>query len=183
MINCVVYNESCCVCLWIPLLCRSDTPGAEKHLAMMNLLSFIVALSQKGEQWFCLQVSSRKRIKASEKIDMVGWERKHLCNIKASCCNTSGSASPFMNLLGMNEEQNTFRKSDLQANVFPPTDSTDLTFCIRNFHMMCFWWLHLCLPWCLSDRFLLFDGWLGIIALKIFQVKWHRFLETYLSLH
>lgn len=36
MINCVVYNESCCVCLWTPLLCRGDTPGAEKHLAVMN---------------------------------------------------------------------------------------------------------------------------------------------------
>lgn len=50
MINCVVYNESCCVCLWIPLLCRLDTPGAEKHLAMMNPLNSSASQSKKGEQ-------------------------------------------------------------------------------------------------------------------------------------
>lgn len=37
MINCMVYNESCSVCLWIPLLCRTDMPDAEKHWAMTNL--------------------------------------------------------------------------------------------------------------------------------------------------
>lgn len=77
MINCVIYNESCCVCLWIPLLCRSDIPGAEKHLAMMNPLNFLVTKSKKGKHWFCLRVDSRKGIKAGEKTDMVEWEQKH----------------------------------------------------------------------------------------------------------
>lgn len=71
MINCVVYNESWCVCLRIPLLCRSDTPGAEKHLAMMNPLHFLVTKSKKGEQWFCLQVNSRKGVRAGEETDMI----------------------------------------------------------------------------------------------------------------
>lgn len=107
MINCVVYNESCCVCLWIPLLCRSDTPGVEKHLAMMNPLNFFVTKSKKGEQWFCLQVNSRKGIWAGEKTDLVEQEQKQPWTPSQAAVTSLAFLPLFLDLLGIHEEQNT----------------------------------------------------------------------------
>lgn len=61
----------------------------------MNPVSFWVTHSKKGEQWFCLQVNSRKEIEAGEKTAMVEEEQKHPFNIKPRGCHISGFASSF----------------------------------------------------------------------------------------
>ena len=116
MINCAVYNESCCVCLWIPLLCRSGAPGAEKHLAMRSLLNFLLTQSRKGEEGFSLQVNSKGNQSWWEK--MIRWDENKRINQAAVIA--LAFFSPFLDLCSISEKQNTVRKSQLQSYVSPP---------------------------------------------------------------
>lgn len=99
------------VCLWIPLLCRSDTPGAEKHLAMMNSLNFIVAQSKKMVNSGFVYWAIGRESKLMKK--WIWWNK----NKGIPLTWNQAAAMPLvllpllLDILGISEEQNTFGKS------------------------------------------------------------------------